>query len=100
MHVTVLLREGRAGALGGVSGRAGAGPRPRFGHPPTACGYAGQLFATVGWSSLPYLWRLRTPTLVIAGDRDAIIPVVERGYSPASFPMHVCTWCTAAGTTL
>jgi pimeloyl-ACP methyl ester carboxylesterase len=31
----------------------------------------------VGWSSLPYLWRLRTPTLVIAGDRDRIIPVVN-----------------------
>src|SRR4029453_7437482 len=49
----------------------------RFRHPPSACGYAGQLFATLGWSSLPYLWRLRTPTLVIAGDRDRIIPVVN-----------------------
>jgi poly(3-hydroxyalkanoate) depolymerase len=49
----------------------------RFGHPPSACGYAGQLFATLGWSSLPYLWRLRTPTLVIAGDRDPIIPLVN-----------------------
>jgi poly(3-hydroxyoctanoate) depolymerase len=49
----------------------------RFGNPPTACGYAGQLFATVGWSSLPYLWRLQTPALVIAGDRDPIIPVVN-----------------------
>jgi len=49
----------------------------RLGHPPTACGYAGQLFATLGWSSLPYLWRLRTPTLVIAGDRDPIIPVIN-----------------------
>jgi len=49
----------------------------RFGHPPTACGYAGQLFATMGWSSLPYLWRLRTPTLVIAGDRDPIVPLVN-----------------------
>src|SRR4029453_9688330 len=49
----------------------------RFSHPPTACGYAGQLFATVGGASLPFLWRLRTPTLVIAGDRDPIIPVVN-----------------------
>src|SRR5262249_38926533 len=49
----------------------------RFSPPPTACGYAGQLFATLGWSSLPYLWRLRAPTLVIAGDRDPIIPVVN-----------------------
>jgi poly(3-hydroxyoctanoate) depolymerase len=49
----------------------------RLGHPPSTCGYAGQLFATLGWSSLPYLWRLRTPTLVIAGDRDPIIPLVN-----------------------
>src|SRR5262249_58578691 len=49
----------------------------RFGPPPTACGYAGQLLATVGWSSLPYLWRLRTPTLVITGDCDPIVPVVN-----------------------
>jgi pimeloyl-ACP methyl ester carboxylesterase len=49
----------------------------RFGHPPTACGYAAQLFATLGWSSLPYLWLLRVPTLVIAGDCDPIIPAVN-----------------------
>ena len=49
----------------------------RRGRPPTPHGYAAQLFAAVGWSSLPYLWRLRTPTLVIAGDRDPIIPVVN-----------------------
>jgi len=49
----------------------------RLGRSPSAWGYAGQLFATLGWSSLPYLWRLRTPTLVIAGDHDPIIPVVN-----------------------
>jgi poly(3-hydroxyalkanoate) depolymerase len=62
---------------GGVTDVQALVQQLRFGHPPTACGYAGQLFATVGWSSLPYLWRLQTPTLVMAGDRDPIIPVVN-----------------------
>jgi len=62
---------------GGVTDVQALVQQLRFGHPPTVCGYAGQLFATVGWSSLPYLWRLQTPTLVIAGDRDPIIPVVN-----------------------
>jgi pimeloyl-ACP methyl ester carboxylesterase len=40
-------------------------------------GYYYQLAAGVGWSSLPGLPFLRQPTLVLAGDDDPIIPVVN-----------------------
>jgi poly(3-hydroxyalkanoate) depolymerase len=45
--------------------------------PPSAWGYAGQLYAITGWSSLPWLHTLRHPTLVLAGDDDPIVPVVN-----------------------
>jgi poly(3-hydroxyalkanoate) depolymerase len=38
-------------------------------------GYLGQLYAITGWSSLRWLPRLRTRTLVLAGDDDPIIPL-------------------------
>jgi poly(3-hydroxyalkanoate) depolymerase len=40
-------------------------------------GYYYQLAATTGWSSLPFLPLLRQPTLVLAGDDDPIIPLVN-----------------------
>jgi poly(3-hydroxyalkanoate) depolymerase len=40
-------------------------------------GYYYQLAAGVGWSSLPGLPFLRQPALVLAGDDDPIIPVVN-----------------------
>jgi poly(3-hydroxyalkanoate) depolymerase len=40
-------------------------------------GFAYQLLATVGWTSLPLLPLLRQPTLILAGDDDPIIPVVN-----------------------
>jgi poly(3-hydroxyalkanoate) depolymerase len=42
-----------------------------------AWGYYYQLLAAAGWTSLPFLPRLRTPTLILAGDDDPIIPVVN-----------------------
>jgi poly(3-hydroxyalkanoate) depolymerase len=45
--------------------------------PPSTWGYAGQLYAITGWSSLPWLHTLRHPTLVLAGDDDPIVPVVN-----------------------
>lgn len=40
-------------------------------------GYYYQLAATTGWSSLPFLSFLRQPTLVLGGDDDPIIPLVN-----------------------
>jgi poly(3-hydroxyalkanoate) depolymerase len=45
--------------------------------PPSVAGYVGQLYAITGWSSLPWLHTLRQPTLVLAGDDDPIIPLVN-----------------------
>jgi poly(3-hydroxyalkanoate) depolymerase len=40
-------------------------------------GYYYQLLATTGWTSLPFLPLLRQPTLVLAGDDDPIVPLVN-----------------------
>ncbi len=40
-------------------------------------GYYYQLAACTGWSSLPFLPLLRQPTLVLGGDDDPIIPLVN-----------------------
>lgn len=43
--------------------------------PPSLRGYAYQLLALAGWSSLPWLHRLPQPTLVMAGAEDPLIPL-------------------------
>jgi poly(3-hydroxyalkanoate) depolymerase len=40
-------------------------------------GYYYQLAATTGWSSLPFLPLLAQPTLVLGGDDDPIVPLVN-----------------------
>lgn len=40
-------------------------------------GYFYQLLAMTGWTSLPWLWSLKQPTLVIAGTDDPIVPLVN-----------------------
>jgi poly(3-hydroxyalkanoate) depolymerase len=49
----------------------------RLAHAPSPLGYAFQLYAAAGWSSLPWLHRLRAPTLVVAGDDDPVIPLAN-----------------------
>ena len=44
---------------------------------PSMVGYVGQLYAIAGWSSMPWLHTLRQPALVLAGDDDPIIPLVN-----------------------
>jgi poly(3-hydroxyalkanoate) depolymerase len=46
-------------------------------HPPSAYGYSMQILGTVGWSSLPFLSRIPHDTLIISGDDDPLIPVVN-----------------------
>jgi len=45
--------------------------------PGPARGYYYQLISGIGWTSLPRLPRLRQPTLILAGDDDPIIPLVN-----------------------
>jgi poly(3-hydroxyalkanoate) depolymerase len=70
-----------AGRLYGGEARRGRGlgssAAARFLRPPSWRGYASQLYAVPGWSSLPWLHRLPQPTLVLAGDDDPIVPVVN-----------------------
>ncbi|MEO7854609.1 MAG: poly(3-hydroxyalkanoate) depolymerase [Rubrivivax sp.] len=42
-----------------------------------AKGYRYQLLAMLGWTSLPWLWRIRQPTLVLAGNDDPLVPLVN-----------------------
>jgi poly(3-hydroxyalkanoate) depolymerase len=44
---------------------------------PLGRGYFGQLLAGVGWTSIPWLHRLRQPTLILAGKDDVIVPPIN-----------------------
>ena len=63
---TIRADPGRATAL--LHGRTRVGP-PR--------GYLYQLAAGAGWTSLPLLPWIRQPTLLLAGDDDPIVPLVN-----------------------
>ncbi len=49
----------------------------RFSEAPSLGGYLGQLYAISFWTGIPWLRKLRQPTLVITGDDDPIIPVLN-----------------------
>ena len=49
----------------------------RLGRPPDPLGYAFQLYAISGWTSLPWLHRIVQPTLILAGDEDPIVPLAN-----------------------
>ncbi len=49
----------------------------RTARPPSFYGYAWELAAVAGWSSLPWLHRVRNATLVLVGDDDPIIPIAN-----------------------
>jgi poly(3-hydroxyalkanoate) depolymerase len=46
----------------------------RGGHP---MGYRYQMLAMLGWTSLPWLWRIRHRTLILAGSDDPLMPLVN-----------------------
>jgi poly(3-hydroxyalkanoate) depolymerase len=43
----------------------------------STAGYIHQLLAGVGWTSLPWLRFIRQPTLILAGDDDPIVPLLN-----------------------
>ncbi len=49
----------------------------RRARPPSLWGYIGQLTATAGWTSLPWLHRIRKPVLVLSGGADPIVPPIN-----------------------
>lgn len=74
MRRTARIIYGPATGEGGLLNDQTNARRAR---PPTLWGYASQLMAISGWSSLPWLHRLTAPTLVMAGDADPIVPPVN-----------------------
>jgi len=50
----------------------------RIAHPPGLAGYAGQLLALAGYSTIPGLPFITAPTLIIAGDDDPIVPAANQ----------------------
>jgi poly(3-hydroxyalkanoate) depolymerase len=52
----------------------------------TQYGYLLQLFAMTGWTSLPWLWLLKQPTLIIAGTDDPLVPVINARMLHAMIP--------------
>lgn len=64
--------------FGGASRRDPDKPaEARFEKPPSLAGYANQLYAGVGWTSMLWLHRITAPTLVLAGDDDPIVPAAN-----------------------
>jgi poly(3-hydroxyalkanoate) depolymerase len=53
------------------------GSLARFANAPSVGGYAAQLFAITGWSSVPWLRRLPHRTLILAGNDDPIVPLAN-----------------------
>ena len=60
----------------GIASRRQPAPAAHRG-PPELLGFLYQASASVGWTSLPWLHRLRQPTLVIAGEDDPIIKPIN-----------------------
>ena len=73
---------------GVVAENAGA----RLLRPPDPLGYAYQLYAVAGWSSLPWLHRVAHPSLIVAGDEDPSVPLRNARLLAARLPdarLHV-----------
>ncbi|MHA6317183.1 alpha/beta fold hydrolase [Altererythrobacter sp. CAU 1778] len=62
------------GALGQAAGKAEHIHRLK---PPTRRGYLYQLIAMIGWTSAPALPFMKTPTLILMGDDDQIVPLAN-----------------------
>jgi poly(3-hydroxyalkanoate) depolymerase len=58
----------------------------RGARPPSLWGYASQLAATAGWTSLPWLHHIRAPVLVLTGEADRIVPAVNAHMLAARIP--------------
>lgn len=54
--------------------------------PPSRTGYLFQLGAMAGWTSVPFLPFVKAPTLVLMGDADPIVPLVNGKFLAALIP--------------
>jgi poly(3-hydroxyoctanoate) depolymerase len=66
--------------------------RPRSSVRPARRGYLYQFWAAATWSSLPWLWQVNQPALVVTGDQDPLVPPVNAQILAALLPkarLHV-----------
>jgi pimeloyl-ACP methyl ester carboxylesterase len=49
----------------------------RLASPPSTLGYVHQLYAVMGWSSAAWLHTVRHPTLILHGDDDPLVPLLN-----------------------
>jgi pimeloyl-ACP methyl ester carboxylesterase len=56
-------------------------------HPPTLMGYTQQLVIGSAWTSLPWLHEVQSPTLVISGQCDRLVPPVNAMQLAGQLPM-------------
>jgi pimeloyl-ACP methyl ester carboxylesterase len=66
----------------------------RRARPPSLWGYASQLAAAAGWTSLPWLHHIRSPVLVLTGEVDRIVPAVNARILAARIPDARLVRCT------
>ena len=86
----------RRGAPG--PGRAAARVRGPVHPSPSVRGYVGQLYPDRGLDQHALAARLRQPTLVLAGDDDPIVPLVNGRILAGSSATRSCRSCPAAAT--
>jgi pimeloyl-ACP methyl ester carboxylesterase len=90
-----------AEVYGGVTGRdpvrrqSASGARRRV--PPSSYGYALQLLGGYGWSSWSFLPGIPHETLVVCGDDDPLVPVVNAHMLAARIPRATLTVVERAG---
>ena len=46
-------------------------------YPTDLPGYCYQYWAVLSWSSMPWLWSLQQPTLILSGNEDPLVPLVN-----------------------
>ena len=54
--------------------------------PPSRAGYLYQLIAMAGWTSVPFLPLIKAPTLVMMGDADRIVPLINGKFLAGLLP--------------
>jgi pimeloyl-ACP methyl ester carboxylesterase len=96
-HPTLLKLSLRALAGGETARDPSIGAAERLEVPPSTLGYAYQLYATGGWTSLPWLHTLPHETLVVSGDDDPSVPFTNGRLLAARIPRARLHRLTGAG---
>jgi poly(3-hydroxyoctanoate) depolymerase len=63
-----------------------AGLEQQLVQPPSVLGYLYQLYALSGWTSHPWIRRVRHRALVVHGDEDPVVPLVNGRYLARALP--------------